>query len=373
MERFTADYFDGQSSLRRRVEVTVADGRATIAGPDVALEHAVADLVVQPRIGSTPFRIVLPAGGVLVTRDDIGRALHIPRPEGVAHRLESNLRIVMGAFVGLIVAGVLGYQFGIPWLAREVAYRIPPEVEADIATQGMKELDKYVFKPTTLARERQETLRAMFAELGAASTIPARIEFRDGNYIGANAFALPGGVVVMTDQLEQLLKEDDGRIAAVLAHEIGHLEHRHGARHILQDSIAALAAATVLGDVSGISGLVAMLPALVTHTANSRAFEREADAFAHSLLRKTGRSPRLLGEALAALEKEQEKAWRDVGDCKVALDDPPPGQSAPDKGSDKAEKDSPAQRRRPSAGDLGYLSTHPPTEERIRAAEEASK
>jgi Zn-dependent protease with chaperone function len=373
MDRFTADYFDGRSSQRRRVEVTVAGGRAVIAGPEVALEHAVGDLAVQPRLGSTPFRIVLPGGGILVTQDDIGRVLHIPRPEGMAHRLESNLRIVLAALVGLVVAGVLGYQYGIPWLAREVAYRIPPELEADIATQGMKELDKYLFRPSTLPKERQESLRALFAELGAAATIPARIEFRDGDFMGANAFALPGGVVVMTDQLERLLAEDDGRIAAVLAHEIGHLEHRHGARHILQDSIAALVAAAVLGDASGVSGLVATLPALLTHTANSRAFEREADTFAFGLLRRTGRSPRLLGEALAALEKAGEEALAAAGDCKVALDDPPPGQPAPGKDAGKGATDPAAERRRPRAADLGYLSTHPPTEERIRAAEEASK
>ena len=77
-------------------------------------------------------------------QEDIGRVLHIPRPEGLAHRLESNLRVVFGAFAGLVLAGVLGYLYGIPWLAREVAYRIPPELESDIATQGMKELDRYI-------------------------------------------------------------------------------------------------------------------------------------------------------------------------------------------------------------------------------------
>ena len=371
MDRFQADYFDGQSSQRRRVEVVVAGGRAVITGPDVALEHAVAELVVQPRIGSTPFRISLPDGGILVTQADIGGVLRIPRPEGMAHHLESRLRYVLASFVGLIAAGALGYLYGIPWLAREVAYRIPPHVEADIAIEGMKELDRFVFKPSRLPKERQETLRGIFAELSAGA-IPARLEFREGGFVGANAFALPGGVVVMTDQLEEVLK-DDGRIAGVLAHEIGHLEHRHGARHILQDSITALVAAAVLGDVSAIGGLVATLPALVMHTANSRDFEREADSFAFAMLKKTGRSPRLLGEALAALEMAEEEREARMGDCKVALDDPPPGhkQEPAAKADPKADEAKRAERRRNR--DLGYLSTHPPTEERVRAAEEASK
>jgi Zn-dependent protease with chaperone function len=360
MDRFPADYFDGQSSQRRPVEVVVTNGRATIAGADVILEYAVAELAVQPRIGSTPFRITLPGGGILVTQADIGSVLRIPRPEGLAHLLESRLRYVFAAFVGLIATGALGYMYGIPWLAREVAYRIPPQVEADIAVEGLKELDRFILKPTKLTRERQEALRSTFAEL-AEGAIPAHLEFREGSFIGANAFALPGGVVVMTDQLEEVLQED-GRIAAVLAHEIGHLEHRHGARHILQDSITALIAAAVLGDVSSIGGLVATLPALVMHTANSRDFEREADAYAFALLRKTGRSPRLLGDALAAIEKAQEEQEAAMGDCKVALDDPPPGHEG-----------DPAPRSERRNRDLGYLSTHPPTQERIRASEEAAR
>lgn len=372
MDRFNADYFDGLTSQRRRVEVAFEAGRARVLGPDVDLDLAVDELRVQPRIGSTPFRIQLPGGALLVTQEDIGRVLPIPRPEGLAHRLESNLKVVFAAFAGLIVAGVLGQVYGIPWLAREVAYRIPPELEADIATQGMKELDKYLFKPSALPKERQETLRALFTELSAGSRIPARIEFRDGEHIGANAFALPGGVVVMTDQLESLLKEDDGRIAAVLAHEIGHLEHRHGARHILQDSLTALVASALLGDVSGISGLVATLPALVTHTANSRDFEREADTFAYGVLRRSGRSPRLLGEALTALEKAEAEARPRGAGCKVPLDDPPAGTEAP-KAADASEGGEPVEPAPRRDFDFGYLSTHPPTKERVRAAEEAAR
>ena len=150
MERFRADYFDGRSSRRRPVEVVVVAGRAVITGEEVALEHDLEELAVQPRVGRTPLRIVLPGGGLLVTGDDIGAVLRIPRPEGIAHRLESHLRYVVGAMAGLVVVGVLGHQFGIPWLAREVAYRIPAELEADIATQGLKELDRFIFKPSTL-------------------------------------------------------------------------------------------------------------------------------------------------------------------------------------------------------------------------------
>lgn len=362
MDRFEADYFDGRSSRRYRVEATVVAGRLVLRGDGVEAEYLVSLLTIKPRVGSAPFRIGLPDGGVLVTEADIGLALDVPRPEGIAHVLETRIKYVIASLVGLIVTGTLGYLYGVPWLAREVAYRIPPELEADIARQGLKELDRIVFKPTQLEPERQEELRKAFAQLTGAGDVAAKLEFRDGGFIGANAFALPGGVVVMTDQLEAAMDNDD-RVVAVLAHEVGHLHNRHGARHVLEDSIAALAATALLGDVSAVGSLVATLPSVVLHTANSRAFEREADQFAYGLLRKTGRSPKLLGEALEALEKERDRR-RSPSECRTTLETPE-GAEPP------KEPEKPKTPRR--SFDLGYLSTHPATAERIRAAEEAAR
>ena len=368
MHRFEADYFDGRSSQRRTVEVTVDGGRALIRGAEVELDLPAADLRVQPRLGRTPQRIVLPDGGVLITHDPVvDQALEVPKATGLAHRLESNLHVVLLSLIGLVLAGWFGYRDGIPWLARQVAMQVPPEVENDIATHGLEELDNYIFKPSRIPLDRQAKLRATFNQLADGGTVPARLEFREGGFIGANAFALPGGVVVMTDQLDATLASDD-RVAAVLAHEIGHLEHRHGLRHILQDSITALLAAAVLGDLSSLGSLAATLPALVMHTTNSREFEREADRFAYGVLRKSGRSPRLLGEALTALEAARDSRPES---CKVELDEKELAKSD----GQKEGGDTGKQRPRTSSRsiNLGYLSTHPPTPERVQAAEEAAR
>ena len=52
--------------------------------------------------------------------------------------------------------------------------------------------------------------------------------FRDGGKFGANAFALPSGKIIVTDQLASLL--NDEQIVGVLAHELGHVVYRHGMR-----------------------------------------------------------------------------------------------------------------------------------------------
>ena len=372
MQRFEADYFDGRSSRRHVVEVVVAEGRAVVRGAEVLLELAVADLKVQPRIGRTPYAIKLPDGGLLITQAELESILPVPRASGLAHRLESNLRIVLASLVGLAIAVWFGYRDGIPWLARTVALHVPPEVERDIAVEGLKALDGYVFKPTALEAARREKLTATFHQLSAGGAVPARLEFRDGTFIGANAFALPGGVVVMTDQLADVIPDDD-KVAAVLAHEIGHLEARHGMRHILQDSITALFATAVLGDMSAVSSLAATLPTLVMHTTNSREFEREADRFAYGLLRKTGRSPALLGQALTDLEATRRQQRGNQG-CKVPLDKKDGEDetaAAKPENAEKADKADKADDRK--SINFGYLSTHPSTADRVREAEEAAR
>ena len=178
----------------------------------------------------------------------------------------------------------------------------------------------------------------------------AGVEFRDGGWIGANAFALPGGIVVMTDQLVELMANDN-QIAAVLAHEIGHVHHRHSLRYVLQDSIIALAAMAIYGDASAVAGVAVTLPTVLLHAHYSRDFEREADNYAFELLKDTGRSPRELGLALAALE-----AGKNMSDTKNS--------------DHKTDADS---NNKQLTRKLSYLSSHPATQERIEAAENAAR
>jgi Zn-dependent protease with chaperone function len=356
---FPAGYFDGASSTRHAVEVEVDGERVRVRGAGVALDLARADLQVQPRVGKLPVRIALPGGGLLVADAALmGSALPIPRPAGLAHRLESHLGIVLGSVAGVVVAAWLAFTYGIPWAAREIAFLIPPSVETQIAEEGLKALDRYVLKPSALDEGRRQRLSEVFAELSAKAEGAgrgARLAFRDGRWVGANAFALPGGVVVATDQLVVLLQDDD-RIAAVLAHEIGHLQHRHGTRHILQDSLVGILALALLGDATAVANIAATIPTVMVHSGYSRDFEREADRFAYGLLRQTGRSPKLLGDALAELERAHEARG---ATCKADSDAGPGDAKKPDK------------RSRSSLPD--YVSTHPATEERIRAAEEAAR
>ena len=102
-----------------------------------------------------------------------------------------------------------------------------------------------------------------------------------------NAFALPGGIIVVHSGL--LAKMDNAdELAAVLAHEVQHVEQRHALkRMITQLGITALVS-LALGDVTSITGI------LIQQSGNlyfSRENEDEADRLAHQTLVQAGIRP----------------------------------------------------------------------------------
>jgi Zn-dependent protease with chaperone function len=363
--RIEADYYDGKSARRVAATVTVVGRRVVVGHDGVSSEYALDAIHVQPRLRGAPRRVEFPDGSAAITDDHVSvdAAFGVGSAHTLAHRLESNLSFVFAAMIGVVVAVALGYVYGVPWVAREVAERLPLNIESQLAEVGMKSLDQAIFEPTALDADTRQKIAKAFVELRAATDLPAtvRLEFRDGGWIGANALALPGGVVVVTDQLVDGMPGLDETMA-VLAHELGHVRHRHSLRHLLQDSITALAASAIYGDVASLTSIAVTAPTVLAHNGYSRDFEREADTFAFDLLKKTGRSPKSFASALTAMEKARDRP-SDPNKLRRKL-------GLPDK-TPQPERAPKPERPPKEKGGFGYLSTHPATEERIRAAEAA--
>lgn len=371
MISITVDYYDGKSARRIPATITVVGDVVVVAGEGQSSEYALPTVRVQPQLRGAPRRIDFPDGSAAVTEDHaaVEAAFGVGASHTLAHRLESHLGFVFVAMIGVVVAVALGYLYGVPWAAGEIAKRLPDGIESQLAEASLRSLDQAVFEPSALDTNIRAETAAAFAELRAATDLPptVRLEFRDGGWIGANALALPGGVVVVTDQLANAMpgvKET----AAVLAHELGHVQHRHSLRHVLQSSMTALAAAAIYGDVASLTGIAVTAPTVLAHNGYSRDFEREADTFAFALLKKTGRSPKAFATAMVALEKshiagKKQSKWRK----KLGFPEPE-SESTPADAPPKTP-DAPRAERK---SDFGYLSTHPATEERIRAAEAAA-
>jgi Zn-dependent protease with chaperone function len=237
--------------------------------------------------------------------------------------------------VMLTVAAVAaGYRWGLPAAAEWIAYRLPPRLLASMGDSSLEFLDKGILHPSKLTAARQEKLKQAFDNLEQPSkTTPAHtIVFRNGGSIGANAFALPNGTIVVTDQLVSSARNDN-EILGVLSHELGHLERRHSLRMLIQGSMVGFVVGWYVGDVSSVA---AGLPSAMLQARYSRDFEREADAYAAQMLKLNGISPSVLAHMLERLQAKARKASAQAAD--------------------------------PFAG---YLDSHPATQERIRMLEAA--
>ena len=219
----TGRYFDGKTSRLHRVTLTVADGMAHLAG-DVERSAPLASLRVSERARHAARKVSFDDGAWLEVDDRAAFAQLLAntghRDTGVVRAQQSwrGVLLALGVTVGVVVAS---YVYVLPAAAVWVANALPVKVERQMGQGVLEILDKRALGPSKLAAARQEQLRRQFAALTAPEPdAPTwKLVFRSSR-IGPNALALPSGDIVMTDELVNVLK-DDQAVMGVLAHELG--------------------------------------------------------------------------------------------------------------------------------------------------------
>jgi Zn-dependent protease with chaperone function len=303
-------YFDGLRSTPHLAQLEIgADRIVRVRLGDSEREAPLAAVAVSDRLGSTPRRLRFEDDAVFETPDNDGvdRALALVGHRhfsGHVARWEGRWRIAIGAMVAVVLIAVLFIRFGLPLLAHAAADVLPPSVDRAISAQGLELLDRTVLKSSTLKQQRQQELRDRFN----AMTQPLKdghvykLELREGGPIKANAFALPDGTIVMTDELVRLAQNDE-ELVAVLAHEIGHVRGRHALRMLFQAAGVAAITLTLYGDVASTSALAASIPTVLINAKHSRQFEEEADTFAKQWLREHHVPEQRFDDMLCRLEQ----------------------------------------------------------------------
>jgi len=308
-----ARYYDGRTSQACDVRLSFSpDDTLSLLGEGVSLRFRLHELNIADHLGNTPRSIELPNGGKCEVADndalDAVLAHYRLAPKGDwLHRLESRLIFVAAAVILTAAFSWGTFSYGIPWLAEQTAYALPHSIDRQLGQGTLKVLDRMLFSESQLEETRRAALQQRFDEVtaGLPDGDSYRLVFRHSDKIGANAFALPSGIVVVTDALVELSWNDD-EVIAVLAHEVGHLEHRHSLRIVMQDSAVALVAATVTGDPFSSSTLAAALPTMLVHTRYSREFETEADDYAYDFLVSHRIPTQAFADILTRLGNEKE-------------------------------------------------------------------
>ena len=329
------ELFDGVSA--RAVPVTVAldaTGELLIRGAAGERRVPLSGCRLGPAVGGIARRIGLPDGASIETRDlellaDWEERTGPSRGTRLVQRLESSWRSVAITAVVLALAVVFAWIWGLPAAARAIAFRLPASVAATVGAEVQPEVERRRgLQPTTLPLERQAALGRAFDRLVAEAGSPDfhyELQFRDSRSGEPNAIALPSGTILLTDELVALSGRDE-ELLAVLAHELTHVEQRHGIRAALQGAGAAFLLGVLFGDMKSDSSLGTSLSAVFVQAGYSREFEREADRGAVRWCRQRGWGAEPLRTLLGRLD-----------------------------------------RARPETAAPGWMSSHPEMEERLRA------
>lgn len=302
-----ATLFDGLSTEGKSVEIELSSagtGGMLLVGEGQS--WPLAELTIHERMGASAAIIDLPGGARLEVND--GAAFYenyeklVPGRQWL-HALESRWPVVAGCLLLTLAIVSWSIFYGIPLGAKIAAEYVPDEAQRVIGREAIALMEKELLQPSSLPDERQRLIRQRFEQL-AVTLDPGTsydLRFRHSEAFGANALALPSGIIVLTDELAELATDE--QLVAVLAHEVGHVVHHHSMRALMQNSLVAGFLISITGDVGSAANIAAGLPLILLNSAYSRDFEREADDTAYHYLRAERIDPAVLGTLLIKLDK----------------------------------------------------------------------
>jgi predicted Zn-dependent protease len=282
MPDFLATYVDGVTAVRRSV-------RASLGEHGIALAKAEGGYlttwgydeisVLQDEGAHGPLRLARDLARLTVDQPDFAAALYAAAPHLRPRTLPRRLRGAIAA-IAVSVGAVAALWLALPWLTQAAVALIPTGAEERLGDREMEQFMTLGGRCTSTPG--RDALDRLVERLTARAALPFHPQVAVENLEIVNAFALPGGrIVVLRGLLEEAKSADE--LAGVLAHELTHAWKRHPLRHQM-----ASAGIGVLGEAILGFSTTGNLGAFMAELTYSRAEEAEADAGALVLLGQAG-------------------------------------------------------------------------------------
>ncbi|MEE8273373.1 MAG: M48 family metallopeptidase [Alphaproteobacteria bacterium] len=289
---YAGQYNDGRTAARIEVRIVVTNDGLDLYGADDRrfASWSFDDLTVSgERPRSQPLRLTneSQAGARLTVEDkSILRPIYALAPQLRAQGpfgARPWLRVAAwGVGIGAAVATLI---FVVPRLAEPVAALVPVEWEEvlgkEIVESALSEHDVCTGAAGTRALAR------LSDRLAATVTSPYDFTVRVADIGEANAFAAPGGQVVLLRGLIDAAGSPD-EVAGVLAHEMAHVIERHPTESIVRAAGIALMFQILIGDLSGLLALAAEFGEGLLNLSYNRGDEAEADELGVAMLEGAG-------------------------------------------------------------------------------------
>lgn len=362
-------YFDGTHGKGHGVQLYLDATQLRIVGDGI--DHRVALRSMQwPERTRHGARIAhLEGGGSVQSQDSAAwdawcqaAGLH----DSLVVRLQQSWRGVLASMLLLIMLLIALQQWGVPVAARAALVVIPRTVDTAVGDYAQAAIDKQLMEPSTLPAHQAQALRDALAKAVAgmpAGSVPQWQLVLRASKLGPNALALPNGTIILTDDMVEMVDGNVDVLVGVLAHELGHVQDRHGMRMLVQVTALGAIASMVVGDFSS---LLASVPVLMGQASYSRQAEQESDAFAVDVLRQAGVSPIVMVTMFEKLA-----AWR------VRTAQEAHAKRRAEKPEQSTNAKEPAEKSDAESDPLSWLgiafASHPADAERVRYFQEAAR
>ena len=304
-----ATFFDGDQAVPHRVQSLTKDqGSLRIHCDDGLMIDWPIDTVRQ--LPDTA------RGTLLHLPDDKLSRLYLP--SGIAPGTLPNLtkrappkgrvRLAVWAIAAVLAVALQVFVF-VPRISDQLARFIPPAGERALGEAALGQirslLDTSGLNPIGFCTNETGTaaLRAMEDRLAVTQDgAPVDITLHVLDHKMINAFAAPGGIVVLFRGLIDAADSPD-EVAAVLAHEIGHVVNRDPTRNALRTTGSVGILGLLFGDFAG-GAVMLMLAERLVSAQYSQDAETKADEFAADTLSHAGLSPDALATFFTRLQKQ---------------------------------------------------------------------
>lgn len=320
-QEWEAHYLDGRTAARQRARVQLlpdgleiaTEGGARLVWPYGEVRQT------QGAYAGEPVR--LERGGelpeiLLVTDVAFLTALHRVTPLA-ARRFHDpagrrrRIPLVVAAGLAAVAIGAALYLWVIPAVASVVATRVPVAWEERLGRAVVEQLAPAEARCTDPEGTRQlDTIVASLTASIPDSPYTIRVSVIDRKPV--NAFAAPGGYVVLFRGLVERAERPE-EVAGVLAHEIQHVLHRHVTRALVRQASTGLLLAAMTGDASGVL-VYGMEAARTLGTLRyGRQAEEEADIEGLRMLETAGIDPAGMITFFESLAKREPEFVKNLG------------------------------------------------------------
>jgi len=187
---------------------------------------------------------------------DIGR--EASKASTDLHHLPTKKFVFLWGTIGLTLAVIAGFYLSFDVWVELAMKNIPPSAEETIGSIYVKE-EKLDHKSETW--KRVNNIGQKLAS--KVKNSPYKFRFYIENKDELNAYALPGGTIVVLSKLVKDAKSDD-EIAGVIGHEIGHVVHRDTLRRLLHTGGLGLCLAIASGGIISADQIQQFIPMLQT-------------------------------------------------------------------------------------------------------------